>query len=364
MPHSKRKQIASKSQCAVIDLFCGVGGMTHGFHLEDFNVIAGLDIDGDCRYAYEHNNPSSRFIKANVATYDPALITALYPQDKPVHIMIGCAPCQPFSTNNSKRTKKDNTDDKWKLVGKFSEIIKATRPQIVSMENVPNLKSFDEGKILNAFLSNLKELGYHIFCEVVPCAPYGVPQSRKRLVVLASLYSEISMLPGTLKEAEYPKVRNTIDHLARIPAGGESKDDPLHKARALEDINLQRIRVSTPGGTWETWETSLQADCHKKNSGSSYKGVYGRMEWDKLSPTITAQFYAYGSGRFGHPEQDRALSLREGALLQTFPPNYQFVATGTEITFDGVGTHIGNAVPVNLARAIAKSIAHHLGVIE
>lgn len=361
MPLTPMRKIADKSECAVVDIFCGIGGITHGFVLEDFKVVAGLDIDDSCRYAYEHNNKGSRFIQADLSDCDYGEIAALYPRDCRVKIMIGCAPCQPFSTNNSKRTKGADNDDKWTLVDKFAEAIEAVQPDIVSMENVPNLKAFRDGEIYKKFLSRLKEMGYNVHSEVVSCLEYGVPQLRKRLVVLASRFGSITMLPGDVVPGKHPTVRSTIERLERISAGEVSKSDPLHKARSLEGQNLRRIQQSKPGGSWEDWDYSLVAACHKKDTGSTYKGVYGRMQWDEPAPTITAQFYAFGSGRFGHPEQDRALSLREGALLQTFPADYEFVEPGVEIHFNSVGTYIGNAVPVNLARAIAKSIADHLG---
>lgn len=353
-------QSVGKSDWSVVDLFCGIGGMTHGFYLENFNVIAGLDVDESCRYAYEYNNPESKFVLANMVSHPTEKIAELYPSDSSVRIMIGCAPCQPFSTNNSKRTK--SADDKWKLVDRFAEIVRDVRPHIVSMENVPNLCSFDNGKVLNGFLNTLRDSGYHVSSQVVACADYGVPQTRKRLVVLASLFGNITMLPGSFKKTDHVTVKQTIGHLEALQAGETSSGDPLHKARGLDAINLSRIRASTPGGTWEDWNEELQAKCHRDTKGSSYKSVYGRMEWAKPAPTITAQFYQYGSGRFGHPQQDRAISLREGALLQNFPYEYQFVAPGDEVVFARVGTHIGNAVPINLARAIAKSIARHLGV--
>lgn len=353
------QQQSFKQNVAVIDLFCGVGGITHGFHLEGFNVVAGLDVDADCRFAYEHNNPGSKFIEANLADYEPEKIAALYPPDTDIRILVGCAPCQPFSTNNSKRSKQTN-DDKWKLVTKFSEIIQEIQPEIISMENVPNLKSFDDGRVLGDFLHILEELGYSVYWGVVKASKYDVPQSRKRLIVLASKLGDISMIPSFSESTTPRTVRDVIGSLEPIVAGVSSETDPLHTSRGMDEINLLRIRASVPGGTWEIWDDDLKANCHKKQSGSSYKSVYGRMEWDKIAPTITGQFYAYGSGRFGHPEQDRAISLREGALLQTFPENYRFVQSEKDITFNKVGIHIGNAVPVNLARAIAKSISIHL----
>ncbi|GAJ03489.1 unnamed protein product, partial [marine sediment metagenome] len=145
-------------------------------------------------------------------------------------------------------------------------------------------------------------------------------------------------------------------------AGEVSTKDALHRASRLGDINLKRIKQSKPGGTWKDWDEDLRSPCHKKDSGKSYCGVYARMSWDTLAPTMTTQFYNYGTGRFGHPEQDRALSLREGALLQTFPPDYDFI--DPELTFSKkrLGTHIGNAVPVRLGVIIGRSILNHLEV--
>jgi len=151
-----------------------------------------------------------------------------------------------------------------------------------------------------------------------------------------------------------------IKKLPRVDSGGVSPNDPLHRARRLGPLNLKRIRASKPGGTWHDWPEDLRADCHKKESGASYKSVYGRMQWSEPSPTITTLFHGFGNGRFGHPEQDRALTLREGAMLQTFPETYAFAEHGAPISFDAIGRHIGNAVPVDLGRVIGRSIARHL----
>ena len=132
----------------------------------------------------------------------------------------------------------------------------------------------------------------------------------------------------------------------------------------LSPTNLKRIRQSTPGGTWRDWDEELQLECHKKESGKTYPSVYGRMSWDEPSPTITTQFYGYGNGRFGHPEQDRALSLREGAILQSFPPDYVFIDNEHPSNRREIGIHIGNAVPVELGRAIGLSIQQHLQEVE
>jgi DNA (cytosine-5)-methyltransferase 1 len=151
-----------------------------------------------------------------------------------------------------------------------------------------------------------------------------------------------------------------VGHLPALAAGKVDPDDRHHVAASLSDTNLKRIRISKPGGTWRDWDDDLVAECHRAASGKTYPSVYGRMVWDSEGPTITTEFYGFGNGRFGHPEQDRALSLREGALLQTFPPTYEFVAPDKPVQFNPIGRLIGNAVPVRLGRAVARSLKEHV----
>ena len=158
----------------------------------------------------------------------------------------------------------------------------------------------------------------------------------------------------------YRTVRDTIGDLPEITDGTVYRTDPLHWTRKLAEINKKRLEQSKPGGTWLDWDPELRAPCHQKPSGQTYKSVYARMEWDQPSPTITPQFYHFGTGRFGHPVQDRALSLREGALLQTFPQDYDFIDPSVPASITRLGVHIGNAVPVQLATVIGQSIQDHL----
>jgi len=155
-------------------------------------------------------------------------------------------------------------------------------------------------------------------------------------------------------------VRECIEKLPRIGAGFADFQDRLHQSAGVDPINMKRLKASTPGGTWRDWPSNLVAQCHKKRSGKTYPSVYGRMVWDSPSPTITTQFYGFGNGRFGHPEQDRAISLREGALLQSFPKSYKFVAPDQPIQLSKVGRLIGNSVPVKLAEAIGRSFLEHI----
>jgi DNA (cytosine-5)-methyltransferase 1 len=210
----------------------------------------------------------------------------------------------------------------------------------------------------------LIRLGYNVSYGEVYCPEYGVPQNRRRLVLLASRLGRLMLIEPLYNEGNYPTVRESIERLPRVTAGESNQDDIMHSAAGLSLENLRRIRSSVPGGTWRDWDDSLKLECHKKRSGKTYMSIYGRMTWDAPSPTITTQFYGYGNGRFGHPEQDRALTLREGALLQSFPPDYAFVDPAQEFNKRVVGVHIGNAVAVELGRAIGVSILNHIAEVN
>ena len=342
--------------CSVIDLFCGAGALTHGFVLEGFNVVAGLDADKSCKYAYETNNHGARFIEKRIEDVTSVELKQLYPEGH-VKILVGCAPCQPYSPYNNHRQDKD---EKWKLLSNFADLISETEPDIVSMENVPSLATFQEGKVYQGFMEGLEEDYTVIAYPKVFCPAYGIPQGRKRLVLFASKYGKLELLPATCTPDQYKKVQDVIADLEPLEAGQVSKTDPYHKASRLSELNLQRIRASVPGGTWRDWPEGLIAPCHQEESGDSYSSVYGRMKWDELSPTITTQCNGFGNGRFGHPEQDRAISLREAARLQTFPDDYKLVDPDDPHYFTSIARFIGNAVPVELAQVIARSIKHHL----
>jgi DNA (cytosine-5)-methyltransferase 1 len=160
-------------------------------------------------------------------------------------------------------------------------------------------------------------------------------------------------------------VRDEIGGLPKLKSGAADPDDPLHRTRDLSEINLKRIRASVPGGTWEQWPEDLRSPCHRKKSGATFRNVYARMEWDKPAPTITTLSYNFGTGRFGHPEQDRGLSLREAAMLQGFPSTYRFVAEDDPVYFNPLGRLIGNAVPPPLGKAVGEAVrAHALAQVE
>lgn len=340
---------------AAIDLFCGIGGLTKGLSLSGINVQAGIDIDSSCRFAYEKNN-NAQFINCDITSLKGEQLEEFYP-DNTVRILVGCAPCQPFSKYTNRYRKDGSTDEKWKLLYSFARLVQEVKPEIISMENVPEL---EHETVFEDFVSALKKSNYYVNWKIVYCPEYGVPQNRKRLVLLASCLDEIKIIPPFYDSGCYPTVRQAIGNLPALKNGERDANDPLHCACRLSSINLKRIKQSIPGGTWRDWDEELRLKCHKKESGKTYSSVYGRMCWDEPSPTITTQFYGYGNGRFGHPEQDRALSLREGAILQSFPSDYIFIDNDHPTTRRKIGMHIGNAVPVELGRAIGISIQQHL----
>lgn len=343
-------------RASVVDIFCGAGGLSHGFHQEGFPIVGGVDIDETCRHAFEHNNDAP-FLRRDVGKLSPNALTQLFLPGVP-KVLVGCAPCQPFSTYNQK-----NDDPKWELLSSFGKLISRVRPDIVSMENVPRLLHFRDGDVFGNFMRTLETCAYKVSWAVLYGPDFGLAQTRSRLVLLASRLGPIALPEATHGEG-YRTVKDEIGQLPSIEAGEADLSDPLHRASRLSEINLQRIRAAKPGGTWRDWEDDLVADCHRVETGRGYSSVYGRMKWDEPSPTMTTQFYGFGNGRFGHPEQDRALSLREGAMLQGFPKDYEFVKPGDPIHFTKIGRLIGNAVPVKLAAAIARSVKSHLEGLE
>ncbi len=338
----------------VVDLFCGIGGLTHGFIKEGFTVVAGIDNDPTCRYGYEANN-SSEFKEKDIMQVTSDDLMEYYGQDAGVKILVGCAPCQPYSKLNLKKPGKNE----FRPLEKFAQLILEVKPEIVSMENVKDLIKYP---VFKKFKDILQKNGYKVSHQIVDTSDYGVPQYRKRLVLLASRLGEIELVKKTHEGKNKVTVRDILENLEPINDGEVSVNDPVHRARKLSPLNKKRIIATPPnGGSAHSWDEELKLACHKKASGKTYSGtVYGRMSWDKPAPTMTTQCIGLGNGRFGHPEQHRAISLREAALIQTFPKSYKFVKRNEKMVVSNVARFIGNAVPVRLGQVIAKSIKEHL----
>lgn len=345
---------ADGQTAVVVDLFCGAGGLAYGLKTAGLRVAAGVDLDPSCRHPLE-TNTGATFVQCDVANLTPEELAGWF-SGASIRVLAGCAPCQPFSTYSQSRKSVDN---RWTLLREFQRLAMATRPEVVTMENVPGLAS---QSVWKEFIAALEGEGYHVSWSEVACVEYGIPQNRRRLVLLASLLGPIGLIAP--EERQISSVREAIGNLPPIIAGGALPSDPLHTSSKLSPLNLKRIRASKPGGTWRDWPESLRAKCHIRETGRTYPAVYGRMEWGKPAPTMTTQCYGFGNGRFGHPEQDRAISLREAAILQSFPQDYSFFPEGSEISFSRLGTLIGNAVPPKLGEAIGRSIRIHLGQAE
>lgn len=338
-----------------VDLFCGVGGLTAGLLKANIRVKAGYDIDPACAFPYEKNNKGAVYILKDVQNLTGEELAQHY-SDGAIRLLAGCAPCQPFSTYN--HGKDVCNDKKWPLLYAFARLIRELKPELVTMENVPDVTKH---KVYHDFIKNLERQDYQIWGESVLCADYGVPQNRRRHVLLASRIGRVELLPATHKN-KHVTVREAIGSLNPIASGCEDANDPLHRSSLLSPTNISRIRASKPGGTWNDWPVHLRAKCHQKESGKTYGGVYGRMEWDKPAPTMTTQCYGFGNGRFGHPEQDRAISLREAAVFQSFPKNYEFFdVANNRPNISAVGRMIGNAVPVRLAEVVGASFVKMIG---
>jgi DNA (cytosine-5)-methyltransferase 1 len=336
---------------SAVDLFCGAGGLTHGLERAGIDVRLGVDIDPACEYPFTANN-AGKFLLKSVEDLKAEDLERVFRKNG-IRLLAGCAPCQTFSTYNRKATPDDK---RWWLLLQFARLVKEISPELVMMENVPRIRN--QG-VFEEFLGTLHEAKYHVHMEIVNCEEYGIPQHRKRLILLASKLGPIRLLSPGEFGAKHTTVRDAIADLPPLGAGAMASTDPLHQASNLSDLNVKRIEASKPGGTWRDWQEALVVDCHKKKTGKTYPSVYGRMCWDEPAPTITTQFFGFGNGRFGHPDQNRAISLREGAILQSFPKDYEFVPPGRPVYKKAVGRLIGNAVPPKLGEVIGLSIIRH-----
>ena len=268
---------------SAVDLFCGIGGLSYGLKQSGITIKAGFDFDSNCQYAYEANCEAP-FIHKDIVNITKEEINAYYDKDD-IKILLGCAPCQPFSTYTLSGDKQK--DQRWQLLYEFSRLIKETKPDIVSMENVPNLLNFKKEPVFENFVKELKDDGYFVWYKVVYSPDYGIPQKRKRLVLLGSKKGKIELINPTHTKQEYITVKDAIGELEELNSGESSKKDFIHRASKLSDKNIERLKQSVQGGSWRDWDKNIVLECHKKKSGKTYGSVYGRMKWDEPSPTMT-----------------------------------------------------------------------------
>lgn len=339
---------------AAVDLFCGIGGLSYGLASAGVNVMAGIDVDGSCKFPFEANVKGAKFIRRDICDVTAEELSGLWPEGA-TRLLAGCAPCQPFSSY--RKGVSSSNDDRWRLLDEFGRLVEETQPEFVTTENVPRIES---KAVFAEFVAMLEDLDYTVDSDVRRCTDYGLAQNRRRLVLVASRIGNAAVPEGDRSGHPAKTVRQAIGNLPAIEAGSADEADPVHRSRGLSGLNQKRMEASTPGGTWRDWDEELRAPCHRRASGAAFKNVYARMCWDKPSPTITTYFHNFGAGRFGHPEQHRTISLREAAILQGFPDNYRFVPDGEAAPLTTLGRHIGNAVPPPLGEAIGKSLLETL----
>lgn len=338
-----------------IDFFCSGGGMSYGLYLAGIDVIAGIDMDVSCKKTYEKNIPSSSFIHSDISKLGESeleLIVDITRNDDEM-VFVGCSPCQFWTILNTNKSKSKKSKN---LLHEFLRFIKYFNPGYVIVENVPGIYHRQKESGLKNFVEALEQRGYLVSYKVVNLNHYGVPQSRKRFSLVANRVNKTLIFPKSDTEKK-PTVKDFIglkNGFPKIEAGHRDSTPFMHTTAGLSEKNLIRIMHTPPnGGTRLAWENSdLQLDTYKKLGEKNFPDTYGRMSWDKPSPTITTKFCSLSNGRFGHPEEHRALSLREGATLQTFPFDFIFKTTSIAQT----AKIIGNAVPVEYARRIGKSL--------
>lgn len=345
------------SKIKAIDFFCGAGGLTRGLLDAGIDVLAGVDNDLRLKDTYERNNKPSRFMNVDIKEIDIIALRAdLGIKDSDLTLYAACTPCQPFSTLNSMSKRKD--DDRKSLLLDFAAILRECPPDYIVVENVPGLSGAYEGGIYSKFLETLNDCEFtHKDAGLLDAKDYGVPQTRKRFILLASRSGEISLpepTHGSERDNPYMTVKDTIGRDYPEITDGESSSTFLnHEARKLQPHHKAIVEaVPKDGGSRsDIKDTSILLKCHQKNP-KAHRQVFGRMAWDRPSPTMTSRCTDVYCGRFIHPEQTRGISLREAAALQTFPDSYEFFGP----SFLNKAGQIGNAVPVKLAEALGQTI--------
>lgn len=341
-----------KKEIIAIDYFCGVGGLTRGLLDAGINVVKGIDIDETIKESYVKNNNGVIFQQADMRKLTPKEAMKSVKRKGKLLMFAGCAPCQPFS-NLGKITKRDRRKSQILNMGRLiDEIV----PEFVLVENVPGFRR-EDNIYRKEFLKILVKNGYSYDEDVINAANYGVPQIRKRYLLVASRLSEIKLPIKThgVGNKKFVTVADVIKKYPPIRAGKNHSLVPNHSARGLEKINLERIKlIPKNGGSRKHLPKRLTLNCHKKHG--SHTDVYGRMWWNRPAPTLTCRCNSLSNGRFGHPSQNRAISIREAAALQTFRDAYIFDEHDTV-----AARHIGNAVPVLLAKKLGQAIIRNEG---
>ena len=337
----------TKQALNAIDLFAGCGGLSEGLRQAGFKVIAGVEVDKYAAKAFRMNHQDTVLFEDDIRKLSTGKIQELL-NGSPLHLLVGCPPCQGFSSIRKLNRKAPVYDERNKLILEYYRFVEKLQPLTVMMENVPGLMDY---VLFKKLIFNLKEIGYSVDYKVVDIARYGVPQRRKRLVLVGSRIGRIKIVDGsdTVKT-----VRDTIGDMRGI----DIEKDELHKIYPNHSTRIQRMISLIPknGGGRMSLPDEYILDCHrKKNVG--FNDVYGRLWWDRVSSTITGGCLNPSKGRFLHPIEDRCITAREAALLQTFPMTYKFPI---DIPISKLALLIGNALPPSFSKIHAESIIQHI----
>ena len=339
----------------VVDFFCGCGGTSAGLRASGMTILAGIDCDSEAGKTFRMNFPRATYIDADIAKLRASALDDVVPYRRDFPILFSaCAPCQPFSKHLS---RNPNSDERKEILDHLHRFLRRYKPDYFFLENVPGLQNIGEhqGPFIPLILL-LHKLGYHHEHRVVRSQDYGVPQYRQRLLLVAARASPIDFPNATHGPgADVKRYRTVWDSIADLPeiAAGETDGSIAnHDAAGLSLTNLERIRATPPGGGRNDWPKRLVLNCHENHHGHS--DVYGRMHKNKPASALTTRCNSLSNGRYGHPEQDRAISIREAARLQTFPDEFEFVGS-----MKSMARQIGNAVPPQLVRTIGKHVALH-----
>lgn len=338
-----------------IDIYCGSGAVTEGLKAEGVSILAAIDNDPIACQTFRLNHPEVHLFESDIRRLNPEELRESIGYAAPLNLLVVCAPCQPFSSQNRKRSTDDPRAD---LVLESLKFVKEFAPEVVFFENVP-------GIAISGSLHNLRQklakLGYLLGApKTLNAANCGVPQRRERCIMIAARDQEaIDAFYGSIRNQPTVTVRQAIGGLKQLCTGEHDPDDQLHFARKHQPIVLQRMRhIPQDGGSRLSLPPELELECHKGRK-NDFPDVYGRMKWDDVAPTLTTGCTDVTKGRFAHPRDNRAITLREAALLQSFPPNYRFFGNPGQIA-----RQIGNAVPVNMIRTLAPSLKHCLTTIR
>lgn len=320
-------------ELTAIDLFAGCGGLTQGLKQAGVNVVAAIEINSNAAKTYKMNHIEVDLIEDDIRNIDVHDILSKFPGKK-INLVAGCPPCQGFSNIRTRNKGNIIEDERNTLILEYLRIIEGIKPVFIIMENVPGILNYHYFKVT---VDRLIDLGYHLDYQVINVGDYGVPQRRKRLVLLGSLIGEVT-IPSSLV---YKKT-TVRDYINMLPSTEES-DDPMHKIFSKHSEKVQKIISLIPkdGGSRKDLPKEYWLDCHKKD-GIGFSDIYGRLSWDKVSSTITGGCLNPSKGRFLHPTEDRTITAREAALLQTFPKDYKFPS---DISKGELAQMIGNSFP-------------------